>query len=560
MSGGSDGGRGRRNVAPSIVDLFFVALALAIPLRWNYPLLNADGDLAIHIRMGETILRDHAIPFVDRFSFTMAGQPLIPTAWLSEVLYALVNRAAGLPGVTVFTGLVIALTYALVVAFLRRRRVDGRLVVIAGLFSVLLGAIHWLPRPHIFTILGSAVLIQLLERERQTLWPYALLFLLWSNLHGGFVYGLVVLGGFLAGDVAEWWMSPQRNGDTAAAAGRGADVAEGGADVADGGADVAGGGADLAPPAGRAWWKRRARRHALALAVGVVASLANPGGVLLLRQIAGSLGSSHMVDTTVEYRSPNFHLFGPQTFLAVVLLLVVVLARGRRRMPYPWLATLLLNLFFALFSVRNIPLFGVTALPLLTLHAARVFPRRSRKYRFGDDFVAIERRSIVGVWSVPTLAAVLALALNHGRVAGAQLIPTSFHKAHFPIEAVEAGRAARLDGRMFTEFIWAGYVIYAWPEQRVFASSQKYTDPISADYLKIYYLEPGWRAALDRWRIQILMLPRLSPLANEVGRESGWTVWHCDPTAIVYTRVGYRPPPAPPVTCPEVDPKLRGKG
>ena len=46
----------------------------------------------------------------------MAGRPFIAFEWGSEVVYALAYRAAGLAGVAVLAGLVLALTYALVAA------------------------------------------------------------------------------------------------------------------------------------------------------------------------------------------------------------------------------------------------------------------------------------------------------------------------------------------------------------------------------------------------------------------------------------------------------------
>ena len=522
-----------RNWAPSMVDVFFIMVAMVVPIRWNLPLLNADGDLAIHLRMGRDILREHAIPFVDRFSYTMAGQPLVPTSWLAEVLYALADRLGGLAGVVLFTTLILAVTYALLILFLRRRSVDARLVVLVGLFSILLGAIHWLPRPHLFTLLGSVVLLHLLERgDGQSLWPYAVLFAVWSNLHGGWVYGILVMVAYTAGELAE------------AAAGR-----------------TPGGSAAVprAPEPLDRDWRRRTVRHLFAVGIAAVSSLLNPGGVLLLRQIGSSLASSHMVDTTVEYRAPSFHMIGPQFFLGVLLLALLTFGRARRRMPFPWLAVVLANLAFSLFAVRNIPLFGITALPLLALHARELMHRTRQGYVFGDGFAEIDRRSRVGVWSAPVFAAVVALGLSHGRAAGARLVPDEFSDIHFPIQAVKAAQAAGLRGHLFTEFIWAGYVIYAWPEQRVFASSQKYTDSVSRDYLDVYYLAPGWRDILDRWDARLALLPREKPLTNEMRRDPRWAPWYCDGTAILLVRSDGPYAPARPAPCPPYDPDRTGK-
>ncbi len=230
----------KRNAAvPSSVDLLFMLLAGLIPFVWVRPLLNADGDLARHLRVGETILHDGGLFYRDPFSFTMYGKPFVPYEWLSEVTVALLNRLGGLPAIAIFHGLVIGLTYALVVLFLRRRGVDPLLALLVGVLAAGVSCVHWLARPHIFTPLGAILLLFILEpREgvagtaqaraqsaRRLLWLIPL-FALWANLHGGFLYGLILIGVYLTGDLMEALQSrraaalPARSAPPAGAAAR----------------------------------------------------------------------------------------------------------------------------------------------------------------------------------------------------------------------------------------------------------------------------------------------------------------------------------------------------
>ena len=99
----------------------------------------------------------------------MAGQPFIAFEWGSEVVYALAYRAAGLAGVAVLAGLVLALTYALVARFLIRRGGDPLLAYFVSMAAAVLSAAHWLARPHLFTMLAVVLLLELLEtRGRRT--------------------------------------------------------------------------------------------------------------------------------------------------------------------------------------------------------------------------------------------------------------------------------------------------------------------------------------------------------------------------------------------------------
>jgi len=131
----------------STVDLLFLILAIGLPLARAKSMLSGDGDLGRHLRVGQDILQGGALFFADRYSWTMGGQPFVPYEWGSEVLVALANAAGGLPAVLVFTGLIIALTNALLVVFLRRSGVTPLLAFLTGVLAAVMGSVHWRARP-----------------------------------------------------------------------------------------------------------------------------------------------------------------------------------------------------------------------------------------------------------------------------------------------------------------------------------------------------------------------------------------------------------------------------
>src|SRR4051812_45831083 len=143
---------------PSLPDLTYVGLALLLPLALAYQLINSDGDLARHIRVGDYIL-SHGLLHQDLFSYTKLGQPFIGYEWLSEVAFAGVYRMGGLPAVTVACGVLVALTYGFLTSWLLRRGIDPLLAYLTGVLAAVLGSVHWLARPHLFTLLGVSVLM-----------------------------------------------------------------------------------------------------------------------------------------------------------------------------------------------------------------------------------------------------------------------------------------------------------------------------------------------------------------------------------------------------------------
>jgi len=56
------------------------------------------------------------------------------------------------------------------------------------------------------------------------------------------------------------------------------------------------------------------------------------------------------------------------------------------------------------------------------------------------------------------------------------------------------------------------------------------------DYLRVTRLAPDWRAVLDRWGIEHVLVPARSRLGAQLAREPGWRIAYCDATAVLLTR------------------------
>ena len=64
--------------------------------------LLGDCDTGWHIRTGEWIVANHAVPARDIFSFSKAGDPWFAWEWLSDVVFAWLNGHGGLRAVVLF--------------------------------------------------------------------------------------------------------------------------------------------------------------------------------------------------------------------------------------------------------------------------------------------------------------------------------------------------------------------------------------------------------------------------------------------------------------------------
>jgi len=142
-------------------------------------------------------LNHHAVPETDVYSFTMRGQPWISTQWLAQVLYATAYAVAGWSGPVVLAAGAIAATFALLTKALIRRLSDSTaLVFIAA--ALALTVPHLLARPHVLArpvmvVWVSGLIAAADRREAPSFWLLPLM-ALWANLHGGFVFGLFLIG------------------------------------------------------------------------------------------------------------------------------------------------------------------------------------------------------------------------------------------------------------------------------------------------------------------------------------------------------------------------------
>lgn len=162
------------------------------------PLL-ADPDSHWHVTIGRWILQHGAVPHVDNYSYTFAGQPWIAKEWLSQVLLALAYAAGGWAGVVALSAAAFGATSALLLRLLMRDlKPLPALLFTAAAFTMM--ASHFLARPFAlafpFMLLWVAGLVRAVEERRAPDPTLLIVMLLWANLHGGFTLGLMLCGAF----------------------------------------------------------------------------------------------------------------------------------------------------------------------------------------------------------------------------------------------------------------------------------------------------------------------------------------------------------------------------
>ncbi|MCU0692149.1 MAG: hypothetical protein MUF54_12185, partial [Polyangiaceae bacterium] len=194
-----------------LLTLFRLSLpqvSAALLLAWTATLCftpeNNNNDVWLHFRVGYDVLHTRGFPRVDSYSAVAGGRPFIAHEWLSAVIFYLLHKVGSEAVLPVLNSLVAGTVAALLWFSLRKE--DRALVFSAPLLAVtgycMTSQIQ--ARPHLFTLLFVALWTFVFERWRTsrrwtTLALLPFVQLVWANLHGGYLLGLVLIGLVTAG-------------------------------------------------------------------------------------------------------------------------------------------------------------------------------------------------------------------------------------------------------------------------------------------------------------------------------------------------------------------------
>ena len=160
-----------------------------------------DPDYYWHVTTGELIANGQ-FPRTDPFSFTWFGMPWTLHEWLSELLIFRLVDSIGYMGAVYVFGFIPGIAMGILAFSLHRLGLRTAAVLAATSLSALLVIPYATLRPQALSWIMFAILVGGLVHLRpdRARWLLALppLFLVWANLHGLWVVGLVVLAVYTA--------------------------------------------------------------------------------------------------------------------------------------------------------------------------------------------------------------------------------------------------------------------------------------------------------------------------------------------------------------------------
>jgi hypothetical protein len=323
-----------------------IFLAVLYLLLFKYPgMLLSDGSTGWHLVLGDYILKHHDIPHTDIISYTFSGKNWMCYEWLSSLIMSILVKLGGLNLLCVAAAS--ALACLMLLLYLRCRQNGANLffAIFLTALGALLSSSHWLARPHLFTFFGVFIFIDLLDKYyRGLISGKKLAFyltigtLIWANCHPGFIVGWILQVIYGVSLLIEYVFL---NVDLTA----------------------------------KAIKQRQILTVFAVLGLCVIAGLCTPFGLHLYSYINNYLLHTNIVVAeTNEFKSPIFHGAMHSVILEIFFALTIIgLSISQKKIPLP---NLLIYLFFAHLSLvarRNMSLYVITVLPIISMLYTHTF-------------------------------------------------------------------------------------------------------------------------------------------------------------------------------------------
>lgn len=344
----------------------------------------------------------------DPFSYTMPSYPHIDHEWLTHIIWSFFYEWGG-KGLLAVLYTVLALG-SLVVIVPRKLYVYA---VIPWIFTTGAMLSRFGVRPQVVGWFLLAVTIRILLESKKfpkLKWTLPFVFALWVNLHASFVFGIVLVGIYFLGNSVE-----NRQVDKLAAT---------------------------------------------LVAVCFFATMMNPYGIRMWQEVLGQAGSlelkQHILEWKWIFENVEFAFWG------LSVLSGVMIYRYWKHLP-KWLSLGQLVFFgFAVHAARQSPLSALFSIGIcvqgLVWFWEEISKQKSAQGR---------TRKFLTVF-LPMVLVVSTL----------DLVPAVFgwynlrEEAYYPTEVIQFLKTQQISGQIFADYSWGGYLVWKYPEKKVFITGQ----------------------------------------------------------------------------------------
>lgn len=476
----------------------FVVAMMGDAITVDYPWL---------LESGRAVIARGGLPGADIFSWTHGGEPWVQYQWLFEVGLAGIVALVGIDWLIRLFMLLVVAIYLLIPLFgAVPRRVPYVLTVTVGSIALIVITINMSIRPGLMTTLFLLIQYVTLAKMRRGELFYGgfviigVMYLLWGNIHLGVILGIISLALMLAGDALEKYELRRF-------------------EPADPGVE----GQPVAP-----------RIYLAIIGLAFAASLINPYGLHVYERIIDvSAQASHTANVD-ELQALDLQWVQGQLLLLLIGGFMVALTFSRRALAAQEIMHLVLFTVMGMFAARLVlwpALFFVLILPKALHHVWTDMKSRHPSLHPVLGAAGEFRTMIVAM--VALFAVAMTVAIPH------KLAPQRLGLCEELMPGLRKIADLRRPGdRMFNDPTSGSCLLLVDPKAKLFIDPRFdfYGGDFLAETAAAMRMEGEWRALLDRWGADSVMMRRAWPLAAALDRAEGYQILFDDGIVAFYRR------------------------
>lgn len=507
----------------------------------------SSADFWWHLKSGQHIWETKSLPSTDPFSFTTEWDPIDPQmernkgftlkqAWLGQVIMYGMYRLFSFEGIIYLRAVLLTLVIILLYKIARREGLGLHASLFMTLPAVIIFAGFTPERPQLFSFLFFTLMVFLLEKFRRNslqsrrpkpaatsrnslstgyyLLSTAFILLLWSNIHGGFFLGIILLFVYFSAELMKY----------------------------------------ITKSFGTPLPLNSLKALGLTAIVSSLASLANPNGysvfIVLMERRHGVY--RYLISETIStIDHMRMGLIGPEliTFLFLLLLCLIFFLFHIKKMDLTDALTVIIFGASGIYLFRLIPFFVPLAVVFISRYRM-IFSERFRTSR-NDNHAKV-------TFPVSALLSLfLIFALVKGNLFGGIITTNLFQGSPAIVEHKYPEKAAKflqdsgLRGNMFNPLDWGGYLMWSlYPNYKVFVDGRGLREDVVVNASKIMaavknevHGMPEWKAYLAYYEVSLIITysvdhftGRLIPLIPALLNDPEWALIYADDISLIFAK------------------------
>ena len=492
------------------LDILWVLVILAGFLVIVSLLPLPPNDFWWHLRIGEYIYTNHNIPSMNMYAWTLpAEQPFYYGAWLAEYLFFLLYRYGGLELIIAVRTLFLGITIWLVASEAKRESKSWRISALVITLLCLMILNNLIVRTQMWAWIPFIMTYLVLKRYTagELKWQWLLLcpvsMILWVNVHGSFILGLILPGAFFLGETINKL---------------------------------------LKQPNALNW--RQIGWIGCTGALSGIAILINPRFFEIITYTINLLTDPPSQKLIDEWQSPTPQGIANIVFFFGIIFFIIILTYSKYRLTPTEIILYVGFLWLAWSGQRYVIWFGMVSIPSLA-HLIKELPLKMPSLTPPKNWLNL---LLVILIFIPVIAVQpwfvkrLPLPEAYWEFVLRDSPSGPLNSVETPVAAVEYLKS-HPGGNLFNEMGYGSYLIWAIPEQKVFADPRVELYPYEQwqDYIRINngtnYNEILTKYGVDR----ILLDKKLQPeLAALLVNDQRWKLEYDDQYAQIWSKVSIR--------------------